>query len=185
MKFNPLSLFATFAAVLVLGSCTRHAGEPVSRTKLYANATNVDLEGFIFFKTVYAKAVFEMQLARAVLSAPASGKAKELAGQVVETYEPIIPELEELSTASYVILPDPGMPEFAVPHHFTADSLGHFDSEGYIEHVQHEQGAVAGQLDRAARNTSKALRHYAHEHLPAVKKLFVSAGGTEDHQAHH
>ncbi|SEL90560.1 hypothetical protein [Parapedobacter koreensis] len=185
MNFKHISWVVASLLVVGLSSCSRHAGEEVSRNKLYSNATDVDAEGFTFFKSVYTKAVFETQLAEYVQSAPASPAAKELAGNVVATYEEAIPELENLATAFYVILPDPGAPVFAVPHHFTTDSLGSFNSEAYIAHVQHEQGAILEQLGRAERNTVKPLRAYAHEKLPAVEELFALAGGEADHGAHH
>jgi len=185
MKFKFISFAAASLAVVALGSCTRHAGEPVSRDILFGNATRVDTEGFTFFKTVYAKAVYETELAKHVRLTQASPEAKELAGQVIETYESAIPELVALATDFYVLLPDAKTLAFAVPHHFDVDSLGNFDSAAYIEHVQHEQGAILEQLGRIDRNTSKVLKGYAKEKLPAVKELFASAGGSEDHHAHH
>lgn len=184
MKFRNIFLMALPLAVAA-SSCTRHAGEPVSRTHLYGNATSVDSEGFTFFKSVYKKATFEVELAKYIQSSPASSEAKKLAAEVVKTYEPIITELEALSTSFDVILPDPSMPAFAVPHHFAADSLGSFDSNGYIAHAQHEQGAILEQFNRIDRNTSKALKAYAKEKLPAVKEVFALAGGHEEHGAHH
>lgn len=166
-------------------SCTRHAGEPVNRSELFSNATGVDSEGFTFFKSVYQKASFEVELAKYVQSTSASAEAKKLAAGIVQTYEPMIAELEEFATSVHVILPDPGTPAFAVPHHFAVDSLGSFDSNGYITHAQHEQGAILNQFNRIDRNTSKALKAYAKEKLPAVKEVFALAGGKEEHGAHH
>ncbi|MGK6349666.1 DUF4142 domain-containing protein [Parapedobacter sp. DT-150] len=185
MSFRNVSFIAAFASAITLGSCAKHPGEPVSRAVLYNNATNADAEGYIFFKSVHQKAEFETQLAKHVQGSSASAKAKELAGKVVAIYEPIGAELESLAEAHLVVLPDPGMPGFAVPPHFSADSLGSFDSEAYIAHVQHEQATILEQLNRADRNTDKNLRNYAKEKLPAVKELFALAGGQEDHGAHH
>ncbi len=184
MRFQTISFVAAFGAVTLLGACG-HSGESVGRDKLYNNATNADSEAFTFLKTVHEKAVFEIQLAAYVQSAPASPAAKELAGDVVKTYDAIVPELEDLAASQHVILPDPGMPAFAVPNHFAVDSLAGFNSAAYIEHVQHEQGAILEQLGRLSRNTSKALKVYAVDRLPAVKTLFAAAGGVEDHGAHH
>ncbi|GGC17950.1 hypothetical protein GCM10011386_07370 [Parapedobacter defluvii] len=184
MKFRKIVLMALPLAVAA-SSCTRHAGESESRTKLYNNATDVDSEGFSFFKSVHKKATFEVGLANYVQSSPASAEAKKLAAGIVETYEPIIAELEDMGASFHVILPDPGVPAFAVPHHFAADSLGGFDSKGYIAHAQHEQGAILEQFNRIDRNTSKVLKTYAKEKLPAVKEVFALAGGHEEHGAHH
>ncbi len=184
MKFRNIVLMALPLA-LAVSSCTRHAGEPISRTRLFGNATSVDSEGFTFFKSVYQKASFEVELAKYIQSSPASAEAKKLAAGIVKTYEPLIVELEEFGTSFHVILPDPSMPSFEVPHHFAADSLGGFDSKGYIAHAQHEQGAILEQFNRIDRNTSKALKAYAKEKLPAVKEVFALAGGHEEHGAHH
>ena len=170
---------------VTVGSCTRHGEEPMSRTHLFWNATGVDSEGFTFFKSVYQKAAFEVDLAKHVQSSPASAEAKKVAAGVVQTYEPQLTELEELATSLHVILPDPSQPEFAVPSHFVADSTGSFDSEGYIAHAQHEQAEIVEQYNRASRNTVKGLRSYAAEKLPAVKEVYVLAGGQEEHGAHH
>ncbi|WP_257670076.1 hypothetical protein [Parapedobacter tibetensis] len=181
---NRTSIIAAIAAITLFGSC-RNLGEPYGRDKLYNNATNIDFEGFTFFKTVHEKAVFETHLAKHVQSAPASPAAKEVAAKVIETYEEVIPELENLAVESLVILPDPGMPVFTVPHHFAADSLGSFDSEGYIAHVQHEQQIILEQLSRVDHNTVKSLNRYAKEKLPLVNELYALTGGKEDHGAHH
>lgn len=185
MKLKNISFITASLAVLVLGSCARHPGEPVSRDILFYSATRVDTEGFVFFKSVYAKAVSETQLAKEVQSSQASPKAKEIAAKVIETYEGTIPELVQYASDFHVVLPDAVPPPFAVPHHFHPDSLGSFNSEAYIAHVQREQGAMLEQFSRAERNTAKSLRSYAKEKLPAVKELFALAGGQEDHSAHH
>src|SRR5690606_32894371 len=109
MRLHTISFVAAFGAVTLLGGCG-HSRESVGRDKLYNNATNADSEAFTFLKTVHEKAVFETQLATYVQSAPASSAAKELAAEVVKTYDAIIPELEDLAATYYVILPDPGMP---------------------------------------------------------------------------
>lgn len=178
-------LIAASLAVLVLGSCTRHQGESVSRGALYNNEGSVDTEGYTFFKLVHEKAQAETQLAKYVQTAVASAEAKDLARKIVETYEPMTTELEELAGSFSVVLPDPGMPGFAVPHHFDADTLGTFDGASYIAHVQHEQAAILEQFNRLSRNTSKKLREYAKEKVPAVKTLYAAAGGQEDHSGHH
>lgn len=170
---------------IVAGSCTRHAGESTTRTRLYSNATDVDSEGFSFFKSVYKRAKAEVELAKYVQSSSASAEAKKLAAGIVETYEPVLSELEDLGTSFHVVVPDPSVPAFAVPHHFAADSLGGFDSKGYIAHAQHEQGAILEQFNRIDRNTSAKLKAYAKEKLPAVKEVFALAGGHEEHGAHH
>ncbi|MBK1439467.1 hypothetical protein JHJ32_05680 [Parapedobacter sp. ISTM3] len=185
MNFKHISRIAGLSLVVAISSCTRHAGEPVSRAVLYNNETDVDTDGYVFFKLLHEKAKFETQLATYVQSAPASSAAKELAAKVIETYEGMIPELESLAEAHFVVLPDPGMPGFSVPHHFSTDSLGSFSSEAYIAHVQHEQGTILEQLRRAERNTAKTLRTYAHEKLPAVEEVFALSGGKADHGAHH
>ncbi len=185
MKIRHTSLVAASVVAFTFGSCTLHDGEAVSRNKLYANATDVDSEGFTFLKTGHEKAVLETELAKYVQSSAASAQAKALAGRVIETYREIIPGLQELATGLYVVLPDPGMPAFQVPHHFAADSIAGFDSEAYIAHVQHEQALMLEQFKRASRNTVKPVQHFAHEQLPAVKTLYADAGGQEDHGAHH
>lgn len=185
MKIKHTSLVAASVVAFTLGSCTLHGGEAVSRNKLIVNATGVDSEGFTFLKTGHEKAVLETELAKYVQSAPASAQARALAGRVIETYQGIIPGLEELATGLYVILPDPGMPGFEAPHHFAADSVSGFDSNAYIAHVQHEQALILEQFRRASRNTVKEVQHFAKEQLPAVKTLFADAGGQEDHGAHH
>ncbi len=169
----------------MLGSCTRHPGETARRGTLYNNETNVDSEGFVFFKSVYEKALFETALAKYIQSVPASTEAKGLAAKVVETYEPIASELAELASGYSVVLTDRTVPEFTVPHHFETDSLGTFDNAGYIAHVQHEQGAILEQFKRLSRNTIKELQRYAVEKVPAVNGVFAAAGGQEDHGAHH
>lgn len=184
MNLKNALLIPSLILVLGLGSCTKHAGEPVSRRVLYNNETNVDTEGYVFFKTAHEKAVYETELAKYVQSSTAPAAAKELAAKVVGTYEQMIPELEGLAERFFVVLPDPGVPGFSVPHHAT-DSLNSFNSDAYIEHVRHEQGAMLEQFSRIERNTAKPLRAYAHEKLPAVKELFALAGGKEDHGAHH
>ncbi len=185
MKLRNIFLVALPLAAATVSSCTTHSGESVTRDKLYSNATDVDSEGFTFFKSVYEKAAHEVALAKYVQSSAASAEAKKLAAGIVETYEPFFSELEELATSFYVVLPSPGMPTFSVPEHFAADSLGGVDSQGYIAHAQHEQGAILEQFKRMDRNTSKVLKAYAKEKLPVVKELFALAGGHEDHGAHH
>ena len=168
-----------------VSSCVQHDGEPMSRTRLFWNATGVDSEGFTFFKTVYEKAAFEVELAKYVQSSPASAEAKKVAAGIVQTYEPQLAELEELGTSFHVILPDPSVPAFAVPHHFAVDSTGVFDSKGYIAHAQQEQAEILEQYNRIDRNTVKTLRAFAAEKLPAVKEAFALTGGHEEHGAHH
>lgn len=185
MNLKRLAMVAASAAVVTLGSCTRHEGEPVSRDILYNGSSRVDSEGFEFLKAVHEKAVFETALAKYVQGTSASAEAKALAGQVIAAYEPLIAELESLGTDVYVLLPDPGTPAFTMPNHLAADSLGNMDSHRYIHHVQHELAAVIAQLSRAERNTHQALRAYAKEKLPAIRELYAAAGGTEDHHAHH
>lgn len=174
-----------FPLAVAVSSCARHAGEPMSRNRLFWNATGVDSEGFTFLKSVYQKSAFEVELAKYVQSSPASAEAKKLAAGIVQAYEPLVAELEELGNSFHVILPDSGTPAFAVPHQFAADSLGGFDSNGYIAHAQHEQAEILEQFDVADRNTVKSLRAYAAEKLPAVKEVFALAGGHEEHGAHH
>lgn len=178
-------LIAGSLAVLVLGSCTRHQGESVSRGGLYNNESSVDSEGYTFFKLVHEKAQAETQLANYVQTATASAEAKDLARKIVEMYEPMTTELEELAGSFSVLLPDPGMPGFAVPQHFDADTLGTFDGATYIAHVQHEQAAIMEQFNRLSRNTNKKLREYAKEKVRSVKTLYAAAGGKEDHNGHH
>ncbi|SFC81511.1 protein of unknown function [Parapedobacter composti] len=185
MKFKKASLIPSLALAVALGSCTRHAGEPVSRRVLYNNETAVDTEGYVFLKTAHEKAVYETELAKHVQSTQAPATAKALASQLIATYEKMIPELESLAEANFVVLPDPGMPGFSVPHHVGTDSVANFNGDAYMEYVRHEQGAVLEQFKRASRNTSKELRAYAAERLPEVKALYTQAGGQEDHGAHH
>lgn len=182
---NIKNSFLVAASLLVLGSCTRHPGETVRRGTLYNNETHVDSEGYVFFKSVHEKAQFETELAKYIQSAPASSEAKGLAAKVVETYEPMAAELEELAETVSLVLPDPGMAGFAVPSHFGTDTLGTFDSAAYIAHVQHEQGAILEQFNRLSRNTNSRLQHYALEKVAGVKEVFAAAGGHEDHGAHH
>lgn len=185
MKFHTITFAAAFGAVTLLGGCSQ-SGEPFGRHKLYLNATDTDSEAFTFMKTVHEKAVFETQLAKHVAAAPTvSPEAKALAADVVKTYEPIIPELEELGVEFHVILPSPGMPGFALLRQFETDSLTNFNSAAYIAHVRHEQGALLEQFERLHRNTVSELRAYAAEKLPIVKTLFAAAGGDADHGAHH
>lgn len=185
MKLKNNFLVATSLAVFVLGSCTRHSGEPVRRALLYNNESHIDTEGYVFFKLVHEKAQFEAELAKHVQGSTASAEAKNLAAKIAEAYEPVAVELENLASEFSVVLPAPGRPGFSVPHHFDTDTLGNFSSEGYIAHVRHEQAAIIEQLSRVDRNTNKALRQYAEGKLPVVKTLFAAAGGVEDHGAHH
>ncbi|WP_262245981.1 DUF4142 domain-containing protein [Parapedobacter soli] len=178
-------LAAASLAVLVLGSCARPSGEQVSRSTLYNDETKVDTEGFVFFKTVHEKAQFETQLAQYVQAGAASAQAKDLAAKVIETYEPIAAELEDLAADFFVLLPHPGTAQFAAADHFESDTLGTFDNAAYIAHVQHEQAAIIDQFSRVSRNTSKQLQDYVEEKLPAVKAVFAAAGGQQDHSAHH
>ncbi|MEC3881195.1 hypothetical protein [Parapedobacter sp. 10938] len=182
---NIKNSFLVAASLFVLGSCARHPGEAVRRGTLYNNETNVDSEGYTFFKRVNEKAQFETQLAKYVRTTAASAEAKDLAGKVVETYEPMVAELSDFAAGFSVVLVDRGELGFAVPHHFEADTLGAFDNAGYIAHVQHEQGAILDQFKRLSRNTIEELQHYAEEKMPTVKALYVAAGGQEDHGAHH
>lgn len=182
---NIKNSFLVAASLLVLGSCTRHAGEPVRRGTLYNNESHVDTEGYTFFKLVHGKGQFETQLAKHMQSGSASAEAKDLARKIVETYEPIVTELEGIAGEFSVVLPDRGLPGFAVPHHFDTDTLGNVNSAGYIAHVQHEQAAILEQFKRLSRNTNKELQHFAEEKMPAVKALFTAAGGQEEHGAHH
>src|SRR5690606_41723790 len=91
---NIKNSFLVAASLLLLGSCARHPGESVRRGTLYNNETNVDSEGYTFFKQVHEKAQFETQLAEYVRKTGASAEAKDLAGKVVETYQPMVAELE-------------------------------------------------------------------------------------------
>lgn len=166
-------------------SCTRHAGEPVKRSLLFYNETNVDTEGYLFFKLAHEKAVHEVQLAESVQSAATSATTKNLASKIIDLYGGMIPELENLAATFHVILPDPGVPGFSMPHHFGTDSLTSFSDEAYAAHVQREQGAILEQFSRIDRNTSKILKVYAKEKLPAVREIFALAGGQEEHGAHH
>lgn len=182
---NIRNSFLVAASLLVFGSCTTHPGEPVRRGTLYNNESHVDSEGYTFFKQVHEKALFETQLAKYVRTTAASAEAQDLAGKVVEIYEPMAAELADFAAGFSVLLVDHGDQGFAVPHHFEADTLGAFDNAGYIAHVQHEQGAILEQFKRLSRNTVEDLQHYAEEKMPAVKELFAAAGGHEDHGAHH
>lgn len=182
---NIKNSFLIAASLLVLGACARHPGESVRRGTLFNNETNVDSEGYTFFKQVHEKAQFETQLAEYVRTTGASAEAKDLAGKVVETYEPMVAELADFAAGFSVVLVDHGKQGFTVPLHFEADTLGAFDNAGYIAHVQHEQGAILEQFKRLSRNTVADLQHYAEEKMPAVKELFAAAGGHEDHGAHH
>ncbi|MFC3199281.1 hypothetical protein ACFOET_16785 [Parapedobacter deserti] len=185
MKLRNTFFVAASLAVLAFGSCRQHPGESVSRDILYYSATRIDTEGYVFFKSVHAKVVQETQLAKEVQSAQASPKAKEIAAKVIDTYQGVASDLESYAREHYVVLPDAATPPFSVPHHFHPDSLGSFNSEAYIAHVQHEQEGILEQFGRAERNTAKSLRSYAKEKLPAVRELFVLAGGQEDQGAHH
>lgn len=171
--------------VVAVSSCTRHAGEPAKRSLLLNNETNVDTEGYMFFKLAHEKAVYEVQLAKYVQSVASSAATKNLASKISDLYGEMIPELETLATTFHVVLPDPGIPGFAMPHHFATDSLTSFNNEAYAAHVQHEQSTILEQFNRASRNTAKPLKDYAKEKLPAVKEVFALAGGHEDHGAHH
>ncbi|MGV3761948.1 hypothetical protein [Parapedobacter sp.] len=183
---NIKNSFLVAASLLVLGSCARHPGETVRRGTLYNNESNVDSEGYTFFKRVHEKALFEMAFAKYIQSIPASAEAKELAAKVAETYEPMIAELAGLASEYSVVLTERTEPDFVVPHHFETDSLGTFDNAaGYVAHVQHEQGAILEQFERLTRNTNKKLQEYALEKVPTVKAVFAAAGGQEDHGAHH
>ena len=182
---NIKNSFLVAASLLVLGSCARHPGESMRRGTLYNNEANVDSEGYTFFKQVNEKAQFETQLAKYVRTTAASAEAKDLAGKIVETYEPMVTELADFAATFSVVLVNHGGRGFTVPHHFEADTLGAFDNAGYIAHVQHEQGAILEQFKRLSRNTIEDLQHYAEDKMPTVKALFAAAGGREDHGAHH
>jgi|SRR5690606_26281994 len=184
MKFRTICLMALPLAVAV-SSCTRHAGEPVKRSLLFNNETHVDTDGYLFFKLTHEKAVYEVQLAEYIQSTTASDATKKLASAISDVYKGMIPELESLAATFDVMLPDPGLPGFAVPHHFAPDSLTNFSNEAYLAHVQHEQGVILEHFNRIDRNTSKVLKAYAKEKLPAVKEVFALAGGHEEHGAHH
>ncbi|MFC7523630.1 DUF4142 domain-containing protein [Parapedobacter sp. GCM10030251] len=184
MKLRNIFLMA-LPLVAAVSSCTRHAGEPAKRSLLLNNETNVDTEGYLFFKLAHEKAVYEVQLAKYVQSVGASAATKNLASKISDLYGEMIPELETLASAFHVVLPDPGIPGFSMPHHFATDSLTGFNNEAYTAHVQHEQGAILEHFNRVSRNTSKTLKAYANEKLPAVKEVFALAGGHEEHGAHH
>lgn len=183
---NIKNSFIVAASVLVLGSCAKHSGETVRRGTLFNDETYVDSEGFEFFKSVHRKARFETALAKHVQSiSTASSEARELAGKIAGTYEPVAAELEELAGDFSVILPDPGEAGFVAPGNFATDSVGTFDNAGYLAHAQHEQKVILEQFNRLSRNTNKELKKYAEEKAPAVKEVFAAAGGQEDHSAHH
>src|SRR5690606_20189740 len=151
---NIKNSFLVAASLLLLGSCARHPGETVRRGTLYNNETNVDSEGYVFFKSVHEKAQFETELAKYIQSAPASTEAKGLAAKIVETYEPMVAELADFAAGFSVVLVDQEGRGFTVPHHFEVDTLGaSFNNAGYIAHVQHEQGAILEQFKRLSRNT--------------------------------
>lgn len=185
MKIKNNFLIAVSLAVLVLSSCTTHQDDQVRRSTLYNNESKVDTEGYTFFKLVHEKAQLETALAKYVQTTAAFPEAKSLAGTIIETYEPMVAELEELAKSFLVMLPGAGTPGFAVPHHFDTDTLGTFDGAGYIAHVQHEQAVILEQFNRISRNTSKQLKEYANEKMPSVKTAYAAAGGQEDHSVHH
>ncbi|WP_353184185.1 DUF4142 domain-containing protein [Parapedobacter lycopersici] len=187
MKLDKISLIAA-CAVFTLGSCVRHSGEPMGRATLFNNKTGVDTEGFSFFKSVHEAAAYEVDLANRIGASATSPEVKKLASQVVETYQSILPELVEIATVEYVILPDPGALVESVPADSTADSLstvGTVTEQDYIAHVQHQQAMILEQFNRASRNTNKQLRNFAAAKLPAVQELYALAGGKADHGAHH
>ncbi|WP_257658222.1 DUF4142 domain-containing protein [Parapedobacter lycopersici] len=190
MKLDKISLIAA-CAVFTLGSCVRHSGEPMGRASLFNNKTGVDSEGFSFFKSVHEAAAYEVDLANRVGASATSPEVKKLASQVVETYQSILPELVEIATVEYVILPDPGALALeSVSADSTTDSLSTAGTitvaeQDYIAHVQHKQAMILEQFNRASRNTNKQLRNFAAAKLPAVQELYALAGGEADHGAHH
>lgn len=188
MRLDKISLVAA-CAVFSLSSCIKHPGEPVRRDVLYNNETDVDSEGFSFFKFVHETAVYEVGLANQVQSTTTSAKARELANKVIETYEPIIPELEKLAGEAYVVLPDPGAVAWAAGRAGApGDSLqmaNAVNEANYIAHVQERQRLILDQFNRIDRNTHRGLSRYATEKLPVIQELYAMAGGSEDHGAHH
>lgn len=191
MKLDKISLIAA-GAVLMLSSCVQHPGEPL----LYNNQTKVDTEGFRFFKIVHEAVVYEVGLANHISATATSPDVKKLANQVIETYQPVIPELVELATTEYVILPDPGAvvwrangmdaPDDSLQ---TADMANEradvINEQNYVAHVQQKQALIVEQFNRLSRNTNRQLRDYAAEKLPTVQELYALAGGEADHGAHH
>ena len=171
---------------LGLGLGTASCGNPdgVGKQQLFSNASHVDNEGFTFFKTVYEKAAFEVELAKHVATTHPGAEATELSNQVIATYEALLPELEEMAGNAQVVLPDPGQPRFEVPASLATDSTNSMDVLAYKNHVAHEQYYLLDQFKRGSRNTYSPIRAFAKEHLDQVKALFVAAGGQEAEGAH-
>ena len=194
MKWNKISLVAA-GAVFLLGSCTRHSGEPVGRAVLFNNKSNVDTDAFDFYKTVHGTAAYEIGLAGEMSSKATSAQVRELAGKVVEIYESVLPELEELASSEHVLLPASGTVRWEPTETDTTagDSLqvaatqqtDAITEQNYVAHVKHEQERILTQFNRAARNTNTHMRAYAAEKLPLIQELYTLAGGEAGHGAHH
>ncbi len=182
MRRSKLLFIAAVGGVLFLGAC---GNGNANKALLYNNATNVDSEGFDFFKTVHEKAAFELELAKHAASVSSSSEVKALTAKITEVYGAMIPELENMAVEAKVVLPDPGTPAFQLPEKLATDSLGGFDDHAYLDHFVHAQKAILNQFKRVDRNTLILLNDYAAEKLPVVEELYAMAGGEEDHGAHH
>src|SRR5690606_20000677 len=184
MKLKNMLLMALPLAVAAT-SCTRHAGEPARRSLLFNNETNIDSDGYLFLLSVHEKAVSGVKAAEQIQSASAPEATKALASKINSLYGEMIPELEKLAEDFHVLLPDPGLPGFSMPHHFSSDSVSSgIDNESFLAYAQHEQGAILDQFQRVDRNTSKVLKKYAREKLTAVKEIYKLAGVHDAYCSH-
>ena len=187
MKINKMALVAA-GAVFLLSSCVRHSGEPVARAVLFNDKTGLDTDAFGAIKAVHATGAYEIGLANYMKSNAVSAQVKELAAKVVEAYEPILPELEQIASEDYALLPSADAVVWSDPVVAAGDSLqtaGVMSEQDYVAHVKHEQGSVLTQLNRLSRNTDKELRAFATEQLPAIEALYAQAGGEAGHGEHH
>jgi hypothetical protein len=171
---------------LGLGFATASCGNPegVGKQQLFNNATHVDNEAFNFLKIVHEKATNEVALAKHIATQYPGTEAAGLTDQIVGLYNELLPQLEQLGAVGQVILPDPGQPALTVPT-LIADTVNGFQPAAYLNHAAHEQYYILDQFKRATRNTNKAVRQFALDHIDRVKEVFVAAGGQEEEGAHH
>ena len=186
MKRTRLFLIGAMAIGVTLASCGGY-GDNIGKQQLYNNATLVDTEGFIFFKTAHEKAAYELAHAQYALSQGVSGEARILAEKIVATYTALLPVIDSLAAEKQVIANDPGALVFSVaPDTASTDSLTvvAFNQESYMAHVQKEQAEILNQFKRASRNTDKDLRKFTSEQLEIIKEIYTLAGGHVD-ESHH
>lgn len=175
-------VWAALGVSLSFASC----GDPegVGRQQWYNNASHVDGEAFTFFKTVYQKGAHELALAKHIKATYPGSEAAGLTDQIIGLYDAMLPQLEELGLKSQVVLPDAGEPSLNVSSSI-ADTVAGFQVANYKNHVAHEQYYILDQMKRGSRNTNKAVRQFAKDHLNQVKEVFIAAGGQDEEGAHH